>query len=634
MLCNGYFREKGSSKAAIKRAWMSINIAALTTMSSIFFVQQLKWGIATTAQAMGSTLAPYTPSSSNVINIIPKTKPPVVVDIISIGSHTQPDLQKAQLETFGSHPAVRNFYAATEDDDEERDCATNLTLAQLSQISTLCRSRLNQGLPVLEKFRSKFAHFQWLQKKGNPTGWMCAQKRPMQAFFHAVQKYYYIHIDDDNKNNNKVSTHSVSWSTALWSWSSSLVVQDSETTSTTNSNTAISSTESSLQLALAPERLPDYLILGDDDMWVNIDQVLSFVPNAYPASEPRAVAGCMIRFRVNEHNFTFPFGGFGFILNRPALFNFLRPLNCSTFSGLSLLLSTASASTHRGQQQVPGFNTNNATFEELACWRIAQNGIGEMPLFRDGMSIADLMHAYSNNAQYLQVETWETKSRQSNGGLGFCLHSDWVWGYFINYYHLALHSTQHGRHRRRPYNHNDSDKVEDHSKNGASYPNNGDQEDDKSYYAHVLHDRLEGYNSSFFYDGRQTPVNRALLRQCLHTLDFQSPKAILLRQQQEQLLLGISNNASRLSSEHDAFIPAEGNNSTSTSTTTTTISTSSPSDLFCPIDAHFCHRVSPAHMRHLNTMQREKDKTQLAKKKSPHGHAVVAGDQAGYYMQS
>jgi hypothetical protein len=40
------------------------------------------------------------------------------------------------------------------------------------------------------------------------------------------------------------------------------------------------------------------------------------------------------------------------------------------------------------------------------------------------------MHAYVHNEHYISFKSWSE--------VGFCMHSDWVWGYFTNFYGLAI----------------------------------------------------------------------------------------------------------------------------------------------------------------------------------------------------
>ena len=174
-----------------------------------------------------------------------------------------------------------------------------------------------------------------------------------------------------------------------------------------------------------------------------------------------AVAGCMVRSRIHEMNFTHTFGGFGLMLNRLAIENFLSPLYCPDRSQNVNLTDIT-------------FLGLNANFEQQACYRLRQNLIGEEPLFRPGMSVADLLHAYVADQPYLKYKEWND--------VGFCLHSDWVFGYFINFYFIADHT------------------------NEPSFLN-------------VPQSRLRGYRGPQIYAGRQTKAVIAARKECNHQRD-------------------------------------------------------------------------------------------------------------------
>jgi hypothetical protein len=204
--------------------------------------------------------------------------------------------------------------------------------------------------------------------------------------------------------------------------------------------------------------LPEYLIVMDDDTWMNMDLVVHELLKRYPTSSSSAsaqeqhpalaVAGCRIRSVVRVHNFTIPFGGWGIILNRKALHNLLlRPITCTA--------AAAAAAGYRDDIDLD--NDDNDDFARNACRRIAEDNIGEGRLFTNGMTVLSLMQAYAKAESYLQQTTTTTTTTGSNGGpwiqsqhndanapprFGYCLHSDWAWGYFLNFYNIAIHSTE------------------------------------------------------------------------------------------------------------------------------------------------------------------------------------------------
>lgn len=129
---------------------------------------------------------------------------------------------------------------------------------------------------------------------------------------------------------------------------------------------------------------------------------------------------------IFQHNFTFPWGGFGTIFSKALIEKIVLPLYCP--SNDSNADTTLIATTTR--------ELTNMEFKLLACERVGQNIMGESFLFQQGMSVADLMHQYVTNWHYTNAEqNWGPV-----GGPGFCMHADWVLGYFINTYFLAKHT--------------------------------------------------------------------------------------------------------------------------------------------------------------------------------------------------
>jgi hypothetical protein len=133
----------------------------------------------------------------------------IQIDILSIGSMHRRDHQMAQRDTFGSHNSVRNFIAMDESNDAaEPHCHANLTLDHVHRISQFCRYQNGGGGPrnknsnnqdddddLVWRMRKNFARFEWLQKKSNAPGWMCAQKRlpgglatVLKSYFHDKQQ--------------------------------------------------------------------------------------------------------------------------------------------------------------------------------------------------------------------------------------------------------------------------------------------------------------------------------------------------------------------------------------------------------------------------------------------------------------
>lgn len=285
-----------------------------------------------------------------------KSNVTVIIDIVSIGTIRRPEAQDAQQQTFGQHPSVRTFYRITEQDDTDETCHTQLTMEHVHKIVNFCKHHVRvQAYPRLfHTSQSYWSVPTLLERQGaNPPGWVCAQKRPMDGLFHALNDYYH---------------HNIS--------------------------------------------LPDYLFLMDDDTYIpNMPAVLETIVQHYPSRDQGgyAVAGCRYRFPTVPERFTYPHGGFGTLFTKPVLEKLNRPIVC--------------------QDDPTADRTSNDHFVTQVCQRLAENGIGEQNVFRDGMTLGEMMHHYVTDSKYEDIDTWE---------LGFCMHSDWLTGYLINYYPLSL----------------------------------------------------------------------------------------------------------------------------------------------------------------------------------------------------
>lgn len=107
-------------------------------------------------------------------------------------------------------------------------------------------------------------------------------------------------------------------------------------------------------------------------------------------------------------------------------------------------------------------------FSESACRQVENNQLGERHLFKDGMSVSDLQREYATWQPYTKYKEWTT---------GFCLHSDWMWGFFSNFYSISKHN-------------------------------------DEPFYRDVPHARMDGYNQSELYAGTNEPHHAGLRRIC------------------------------------------------------------------------------------------------------------------------
>lgn len=195
-----------------------------------------------------------------------------VIDILSIGSRTRTVYQRSQENTFGQHRHVRRFEKVTEEIDSDQTCHTNLTLPEIDKIKEYC-SYQNADVP------SQAARLvrQFLFEPEPKPGWMCAQKRPIDAIYKALT---------------------------------------------------------------APDRsLPDYLFIVDDDTFLNMENVVKILGEQFRPDLPHKLTGCRFVYPRSIH-FDFPYGGFGSILSRPVLENLLRPVDCESDDGFSQLACT------------------------------------------------------------------------------------------------------------------------------------------------------------------------------------------------------------------------------------------------------------------------------------------------------
>jgi len=278
-----------------------------------------------------------------------ENKADLVLDFLSIGSLSLSDNILGQNISMATHKSVRSFWWMTENDDSDRQCTSKL---DPEEYLDACRNSkvvpweksddfdaLDKSVPNFLTKRLRNTNFslkQLLSIEGYTVdgcvGWLCAQRRPGFAIGKRGEAY---------RNN---------------------------------------------------EDLPDYLILMDDDTYINIDLFVSYMETEDP-SKPLAYAG---RIFPLQKNYTFPWGGFGVIFSRGSLMRLIQPLHC------------VDDVSHRYSDE----------FETIACERLNQNVYGERALYKQGMSISDLAYAISSRHY-------------------FCMHSDHLTGYLINHYLLS-----------------------------------------------------------------------------------------------------------------------------------------------------------------------------------------------------
>ncbi|KAL3774922.1 hypothetical protein ACHAWO_004008 [Cyclotella atomus] len=129
--------------------------------------------------------------------------------------------------------------------------------------------------------------------------------------------------------------------------------------------------------------VPDYLMVVDDDTYVDLVDVMSYLEKE--AEKKKGEGG-----RMWIIPFPIAYGGFGTILNKAAIRQLSEPIVCNN-SG-----------------------TTNQNVVAI-CAQIKADRVGEASMFQDGMTVFELFYKYS-----------ATKD--------FCMHSDWLLGYILEYY--------------------------------------------------------------------------------------------------------------------------------------------------------------------------------------------------------
>jgi hypothetical protein len=222
----------------------------------------------------------------------------------------------------------------------------------------------------------EFAGSKFLKKKANPVGWLCAQKRFVTGFVKTMRRY-------DRHYDKKGS-----------------------------------------QQQLLP--LPSYLLLLDDDTYYNMKLLSAYLEGKDPQI-PYVTVGC--RVNVCRGKRVHPHGGFGTLFSKGSLARLLRPIYCinkmPSHSMPNSLATSITNTTKNDKETAFLWWEGTITYGERVCKTIERNLIKERPHFKDGMSIVDLMEAYALAQPFENHKEWDT---------GFCLNSDWFFGFIIDHY--------------------------------------------------------------------------------------------------------------------------------------------------------------------------------------------------------
>ncbi|CAB9500802.1 expressed unknown protein [Seminavis robusta] len=264
------------------------------------------------------------------------------VDVLSIGSKSRLDRFQAQIETWARSTSdgglIRKVYHGTEDDDWDEACRDgSLTTEQAVNVRQVCNKlyRTNRALWYMR--RNINLGFLWDSDKLRP-GWLCAQKRLVLALARVLRGY--------NQNN----------------------------------------------------KVPDYLLLVDDDTWYDMDKLVDILRTTNSDS-PYVAAGCRTH-HSNRH--VIYYGGMGLVLSKASLRRMLRPI-----------------------LELP--DNANDEWEKHVLHKLSENLAMEKDLHQPGMSLIELMDAYVKAEAYQNANHWER---------GFCFHSDNFLSFIIEHYRI------------------------------------------------------------------------------------------------------------------------------------------------------------------------------------------------------
>lgn len=276
-----------------------------------------------------------------------------VIDTVSVGSTERKDYILGQVKSWGAHRSIRYFFGTSEEDNAQPKCVERLSVNDTAAIAEYCSGKAwKRANPKIRYIRNPFARGELLKKHEKGPNWMCSHK----SFAHALGKVARFYRKE---------------------------------------------------MAAGEFELPDFLFIQEDDTYYNMHNMDYFLQDADP-NRALAEAGCLVRWPVSEIMFSYPFGGYGFVLSRGAIERMLRPLHCNPSTGEA---------------------GGDDAFEKFVCEQLAENLVGENFAWQDGMSVSDLMDAHAAYYPFHRYSKW----RQP----GFCLHGDWVLGFYTNYYGLG-----------------------------------------------------------------------------------------------------------------------------------------------------------------------------------------------------
>lgn len=260
------------------------------------------------------------------------------LDVVSVGYERKSQYMKMQLKSWASNVNIRSFWGLTENDEQEK----NMKCEQIdiSEHIDTCKLQYEQNPVYLEKFKTNIYDKRYFARKKEPVSWICAQSRLVLGLGKKFKEY-----------------------------------------------------KKRVNLFGATEALPDYLMIVDDDTYINIDLFSDFV-NSKNSSIPVAYSGCRENLITNM-------GGFNLFLSRASIQRLITPLTCAPRKTNARGLSSISE------------------WEATICKQLEENVLGEYELFYPGMSLSDIAFEFASKKQ-------------------FCLFSGWFMKYLITQYHLSI----------------------------------------------------------------------------------------------------------------------------------------------------------------------------------------------------
>lgn len=327
------------------------------------------------------------------------------VDILSVSSINQLDLLHAQQSTIATHKSVRNFFNVTERDDADPNCHTDITFEHVESVSNFCRKQGKEKPIIMRYLRRQYANVNWLRKKKNPMGWLCAQVRPYSGLRKAQLHYQ-----------------------------------------------------------RSGQELPNYLLIFDDDTYYNMEKFqMNFA--SLDSSIEKVYAGCLVRLPVHQINYTFPFGGFGSILSEGALVRLFRRHSCPGLGGFNDTYSKGHASFNEKESSLA--EDSSAAFcsrlkeDNVGELKYFTNGMSLVELMYK-YSSTDKYRNVKNWARgsgfcmhsvriiqrvslHLMIHITISCNRICISLLSLYRNGstkDWVLGYFVNYYNISTHVTE------------------------------------------------------------------------------------------------------------------------------------------------------------------------------------------------